>query len=472
MTHGLEWLKENGQVRGKRLLCLVDGEHYPPVVDWAVRELKASGAEIAGLLFLGGTEKIGGTGGYGKNSVPRDTGRGREPVFYLQNLKSPREEIGTIAAETRPDAAVDLSDDPVVRFEDRIRLAACFQLAGVPYWGADFSFAAPEKKQQLTKPSIRIWGTNKRVGKTAVTVYTASVLKERGCRPAIVSMGRGGPEEPEVILPDKNDLTPRFLLDRASEGVHAASDCWEDAVLSRVPTIGCRRCGGGLAGNAFISNVTAGVEIANSLDAGIVIMEGSGPTSPPVKTDSSILVVSARIPPEEAVDFFGEYRIMDSDLVFVTMCKTGRREEIYRRIKKVRSDVPVVLTGFTIEPGQDISGKKVFVAVTAAEERDMETGLMRLEGEYGCRVTGFSNSLSDRKKLVQDIEEGLPKSDLLLTELKAASIDVGAKYAEEYGKEVVFFNNRPVLLGGDFDDLKQAVLSTAGIAAGEPAGGL
>lgn len=459
MGQGIDWIRESGIVRNKRLLCLVDGEHYPPVLTWAIEELRGAGAEIAGLLFLGGTEKI-------KNPESALPG---ESTFFLKDLRSPAKEIDAIAAKSRPDAAVDLSDDPVVLPADRIRLASCFLSLGVSYLGADFSFSPPEKKQQLAKPSLRIWGTNKRVGKTALTVYAAEVLKRNGYDPAIVSMGRGGPEKPEVILPEELSLSPGFLLDKAMEGMHAASDCWEDAVLAQVPTVGCRRCGGGMAGNPFISNVHEGVEIVNGLDCNIVIMEGSGPTSPPVETDASVLIVSARIPPAQSVDFFGSYRILDSDLILITMCtggiegnkkvKDGRALELYRRIKAIRSDVPVGFTGFRIRPAQDISGKKVFVATTVSKKEDMAVILEELEREFKCTVTGFSINLSNREQFLKDMETALEQSDLLLTELKASSIDVGAKYAKKYGKDIVFLHNRPVLLGGDFSELENAVLA-------------
>ena len=46
---------------------------------------------------------------------------------------------------------------------------------------------------------------------------------------------------------------PDELLVRARAGQHAASDYLEDAVLAGVPTVGARRCGGGLAGTTYDS---------------------------------------------------------------------------------------------------------------------------------------------------------------------------------------------------------------------------
>jgi cyclic 2,3-diphosphoglycerate synthetase len=41
--------------------------------------------------------------------------------------------------------------------------------------------------------------------------------------------------------------------------------------------------------------------------------------------------------------------------------------------------------------------------------------------------------------------------DVLLTELKAAAVDVAARRAEAIGADVVFVDNRPVSTDGDVD---------------------
>ncbi len=111
-------------------------------------------------------------------------------------------------------------------------------------------------------------GTGKRVGKTAVSGFIARTLKGIANPPVIVTMGRGGPERPEVIEGgDKLEITPEFLLRLADQGRHAASDHFEDALTARVTTVGCRRCGGGgMAGFSFFDAMDeGGVRIAESL---------------------------------------------------------------------------------------------------------------------------------------------------------------------------------------------------------------
>ena len=158
-------------------------------------------------------------------------------------------------AEHRPELVVDLSDEPVLGPRERFRFASRVLAAGLPYVGADFRFDPPELAP-FPLPSIGIVGTGKRVGKTAITAHAARLFA-RDRKVVVVAMGRGGPPEPEVasVAPDLD-----ALLELSRAGRHAASDYLETAALAGVETIGCRRCGGGLAGAVSISNVRRGRE--------------------------------------------------------------------------------------------------------------------------------------------------------------------------------------------------------------------
>ena len=122
-------------------------------------------------------------------------------------------------------------------------------------------------------------------------------------------MGRGGPEEPEIVRGDEIDITPEYLMEQSDRGVHAASDHWEDALMSRILTVGCRRCGGGMAGDVFITNMKRGAELANTLDADFIILEGSGAAIPPVKSMRHIVLVGANQPIMNIKNFLGPFRI-------------------------------------------------------------------------------------------------------------------------------------------------------------------
>lgn len=440
----------------KKILCLIDGEHYPPVTRAAMEEIESSGASIVGAVFIGGTEKVA-------NAAKELGGQGGYTLF---NLGSPDESVlGLIdkaVADTAPDEVIDLSDEPVVDYFTRFRIGSLLMKRGVAYSGAGFSFAPPTRLEILTKPSVSIIGTGKRVGKTAVGVFISRLLKREGYDPVVVCMGRGGPPDPEVVDPEKIELNPDTLIAVAERGGHAASDYWEDALLADVVTVGCRRCGGGMAGDPYFSNVPEGAGIAEAMQRGFVIMEGSGATLPPVATGGNIVIAGAGQPIENITRFFGEYRISISKLAIVTMCEepiAGQEKvrEVYEGILKIKPDIKVALTVFRPEPLGEVEGRGVFVATTAPRAVN-ERIISHLEENYSCRVTGITNSLSNRPALKKDLEEGLKEADLLLTEIKAASIDIAAAQAKKAGLEIVFLNNRPELAGGNIENLEKSIL--------------
>ena len=138
--------------------------------------------------------------------------------------------------------------------------------------GADFRLDPPAFAA-FALPSIAVVGTGKRVGKTAVTGHLARLLAADR-RVVVVAMGRGGPAEPEI---DHRPARPSRRSSQLSRsGRHAASDHLETAALVGVETVGCRRCGGGLAGGVVSSNVDDGARVAAALDPELVIFDGSG----------------------------------------------------------------------------------------------------------------------------------------------------------------------------------------------------
>ncbi len=175
---------------------------------------------------------------------------------------------------------MDLSDEPIVDYSKRFNIANIALSCGILYEGPDFKFSPPIIHDILEKPSLKILGTGKRIGKTAVSAYAARIIDKNNYNPCVIAMGRGGPEEPEIVRGDEMEITPQFLMEQSDKGIHAASDHWEDALMSRILTIGCRRCGGGMAGEVFITNMTKGAELANEVDADFVIVEGSGAAIP------------------------------------------------------------------------------------------------------------------------------------------------------------------------------------------------
>lgn len=428
-----------------RALALIDGEHYPPVVRTAILEL-AREYEVLAAVFVGGTEKI--------DANADDDVYGLPLVVAADAVAALREAVSRF----RPDVVFDLSDEPVLSSSDRMRLASAALGLGVAYLGADFSFEPPLAEYVTTTPALAIIGTGKRVGKTAVSADIARRLKSAGRDPVVVAMGRGGPEEPELIRGDEVGLTTSELLSLARRGVHAASDSYEDAVMSRVATVGCRRCGGGMAGATGFSNVAEGARLADSLGKDVIVLEGSGSAIPPVAADATLLVVGAGQGPGYVRDYFGPYRLGIADAVVIAgaeepVASAGEVSAIRAAIRDLRSDIRVVEVVFRPRPLGDIAGARVFFATTAPPAL-LPRLVGYLESETGCSVVGSSSHLSDRLRLRDDMRSCAGEYDVLVTELKAAAVDVVAAAGEDAGVPVVLCDNQPQTTdGGDLREL-------------------
>jgi cyclic 2,3-diphosphoglycerate synthetase len=421
-----------------RALFLIDGEHYPPVVLDAMLSVERSlDAEGVAAAFLGGTEKIREGTDYG---VP------------LVEDKDPVSAVEKALAQYEVDIVVDLSDEPVIGYRERMKIASLVLYAGARYIGSDFELKPPDLRPVSTKPSLAVIGTGKRVGKTAISGYLARLLATEGFDPGVVSMGRGGPPRPEVIEGHKMEVGSEYLLEALGRGAHAASDYYETAALSRVITVGCRRCGGGLAGEPFVSNVLEGAEIANGLDTHVTLFDGSGAAMPPVQVERRVLVAGANQDPEYIVGFLGTYRVLLSDLVLLTMSEEPMAESekvrgLVAAVRRVRPELDVIPTVFRPRPVGEVEGLRVGY-VSTAPPAVLDTLSRHLEEHYGCQVVAASGNLSDRKRLGADLEE-MSKVEAYLTEIKAAAVEVVTHQGSAEGKPVFYCDNDPVGEGLD-----------------------
>jgi cyclic 2,3-diphosphoglycerate synthetase len=335
-------------------------------------------------------------------------------------------------AEYRPDVVIDLSDEPVLGPRERLALASRALAAGVPYVGADFRFDPPSF-EPFGLPAIAVIGTGKRVGKTAVVGHLASLLA-RDREVVVVAMGRGGPPDPEVIR-----VRPALdeLLALSRSGRHAASDHLETAVVAGVTTVGCRRCGGGLAGATFSANVLDGARLAEELAPDVVVFDGSGAAIPPVATPARILVA------HDLDAGLNPYRALISDLVLSMSDQVvSAAQELGRRA--LRFDL-------RLRPLEPLDGRRAAVFTTGAAPVD------HLEG-----VVYASQTLADRQRLAHDLEQA--EADVYVVELKAAAIDVVAEHAAARGAEIVLAANDVVASG-----LDEALVELAEVASGAEA---
>lgn len=390
------------------VIALIDGEHHPSAVRDALARLDAERG-VACVVFCGGEEKV-------RREVLDDP----KQHYGFELEHDPERAFG---AEAR--AVVDLADEPVLPAHAKLRLAALALHHGLAYESPGATLTPPRYEPvEFRGPKLAVIGTGKRTGKTAVAGHWATLLRERGVSPVIVSMGRGGPAEPELA---EAGVRLAELSAIAAAGRHAASDYLEDAALAGVPTVGCRRVGGGLVGEPFESNVPEGARLAASLQPDALIFEGSGSCIPPVETDVTVCLVGANAD----LSGLGIYPLLRSRLALVL----GDR---------VPEDLPCRALRCRLEPEPveppPAPSSRVAVFTTGAP----------VSG--GMDPVVASTALARRAELEHDLDRAAAeRADVYFVELKAAAIDTVAVRAEREGARVIFLRNRPVAIDGDLD---------------------
>jgi cyclic 2,3-diphosphoglycerate synthetase len=391
------------------VIALIDGEHHPSAVRDALERLDRERG-VESVVFCGGEEKV-------RREVLADPER-----HYGFPVEHDPEQAMRAASQAR--TVVDLADEPVLPPAVKLRLAALALHLGLTYEAPGATLTPPGyERVDFDGPKLAVIATGKRTGKTAVAGHWATLLRERGTRPVIVSMGRGGPAEPQLA---DAGTSLADLLAIATNGRHAASDYLEDAVIAGVPTVGCRRVGGGLVGEPFESNVPEGARLAASLAPDTLIFEGSGSCIPPLEADATVCIVGR-----------------DADLAGLGIYPLWRS-----RLALVMDDRP--LYGFPcralrcrlepepVEPLPDDA--RIAFFTTGAPSVDSVEPVVA------------STALARRAELEHDLERAVrERCEIYLTELKAAAIDTVALRAEREGARVIFLRNRPLALDGDLD---------------------
>lgn len=387
------------------VIALIDGEHHPDAVRAALDGLEAE-RELAAVVFCGGEEKV--RAGVLEDAVAH---YGREVVYGVE----PADALRSLAPGAS--AVVDLADEPVLAPRARMELAAHALHLGLAYEAPGMTLAPPPYAPlDFDGPVLAVIGTGKRTGKTAVAGHWAGLLRERD--PVIVCMGRGGPPEPQVAEADAGLEELRAL---AADGRHAASDYLEGAALAGVRTVGCRRVGGGPAGEPSESNMMEGAALAASLRPGAILLEGSGSCVPPVEATRTVCVVGGSV---EGLDL---YRVLRTDLCLL--------------MADISVDAPAIRCELRPEPAEELpAGARVALFTTRAESCD------------GVEPVVTSANLARRSALAADLDRAAAeRCDVYLTELKAAAIDTVAERAAAEGARVAFVRNRPAGLDADLD---------------------
>jgi cyclic 2,3-diphosphoglycerate synthetase len=81
---------------------------------------------------------------------------------------------------------------------------------------------------------------------------------------------------------------------------------------------------------------------------------------------------------------------------------------------------------------------------------------------YGATVVGHSSALANRTRLASELAAA-GQADVLVTELKAAAVDLATGYALERGMGVVYSDNQLVVTDGDLllEDLVRSLAELA-----------
>jgi cyclic 2,3-diphosphoglycerate synthetase len=453
----------------KRALFVVDGEHSATGIGRAIDKLASDGFFAVGLYFLGGSEK----------SDPESLeAAGLAPVFGPPPTASTKDlacSLSKAIAETAAEAVYDLSDEPVATPAVREILASIAAWKRAAYFGPGYRIDPPFFESSPDLPTVAVIGTGKRTGKTAVCIELARNFVSLGARPLIVTMGRGGPADPVFVPGGAIDQNPRTLLAMAEDGLHAASDYVEDALFTGLPSIGAWRCGGGLLGQAGPNAVRKALDLAkqkaSELGCDLLIFEGSGASIPPVSAHSTVLAVPfdgiCRLVTENAASDsptstdlptpqrlggtplggFGYYKLLLADAVVATGAPESLRPEIDLAVvdllEGASEGIAATVTSYRMEATEDLSGKRVVLAVTAPE-RYLSNMCSALSESTGAEVVDATAALSRPKELAAHLDVALRRCDVLVSELKGRAVELAARKALELGKQVAFLRNVPV----------------------------
>lgn len=435
---------------GVPAVVLVDGEHHPSAVRAALAGLAARHLRPVAAVYVGGTEKIDRPG------EPPDLG-----VFTTWPADAVRA-LGGLLAETDAEVVVDLAGPPALDERRRQRAVAVALHAGCRYEAPGVRYDPPARPRLTTRPTIGVVAVGKRTGKTAITGALVRHLTGRGRRPVVLAMGRGGPPEPVVVSTDRR-LEVADLLAIVDRGGHAASDLYENALTTAVPAVGCHRVGEGPTGAVGHHNLDAAAAAAEELDGDVTVVDSSGAALPPCALDACALVVPATVDPDRLGDGV-PLRWLLADLVVVTLADLVDRSRVTRVITAVGDLLaevgrdpgsppeeggwaapPVVLTAFQPVPLAELAtGSRVLLATTAPRHTGRRL-VRQLTELTGVEVVGVTHALSDRHQLREELADA-PAYEVLVSELKAAAVDVALRAAGDRGARTVFYDNRPRVL--------------------------
>jgi cyclic 2,3-diphosphoglycerate synthetase len=138
------------------------------------------------------------------------------------------------------------------------------------------------------------------------------------------------------------------------------------------------------------------------------------------------------------------------------ICSKEILDMLMKNIHEINPTAKIIPTIFRPQPVESIENKRVLFATTAPE--NVQPLLKSyLEDNFKCTVVDISSHLSNRPLLQEDIERNIDNVDVMLTEIKAAAIDVATKDALDRNLEVVYCDNIPIAIDENYD-LDKAIM--------------
>ena len=485
----------------KRAVVLVDGVHKSDNSINGIKELAVRhNFTPVRLVWIGGTEKMKDPETF---SADFQGAFGTGVIFEgdLESGKADPVEGLHKALENRDvDIVVQLSGSPQVNRRLMNRFAQVAVGYQTKYIAGGTVFAEDTSSARISKPSVGLYATDKRVGKTAFGVYVAALMS--GIRSTntpwssiSITHSRGGPPRPPVLSifnnPDDGKAAADMELDELYNrrfhpqvlerlldfGLHGASDVYEDALIlseyltayekenpgaetPKMHVVGCRRAGAGYFHEFAVSNVELGLAAAEKASGDFIIHEGSGGEHPPVAVDGTLMLV----PSDTDIELLEDFPGMDTtDLIILAHCQdeTASAERIEqvecvlasraRNAKILRTLFEPEVIGSSSEVHAALKGKKVALFTTAPQivEKRLENALER---DYGVEVLKTSFTLARHHAMIAEIDELMKSAsppDVFLMEIKARGVEGAGYIRKTYGVPVLYVNNVPRQVDGN-----------------------
>ncbi len=268
------------------------------------------------------------------------------------------------------------ADEVIFSYSDISYEALLSKGALVNALGADFVLPGTDKTMlPSTKPLISICAVRTGCGKSALTRYVASVIKEAGLRPVAI----------RHPMPYGELNLKRSVQRFAKKEDLKAQECTIEEMEEYEPLID--------AGFVVYAGIDYGAILAEAeAEADVIIWDGGNNDTPFYKADLELTVADPLRPGDERKYYPGETNIRRADAVIINKASSAREEAlkgVERSVTEINPHGKIIQTNFSISvDGKLEKGKKVLVI----EDGPTLThgGMAYGAGIAACREFGWS----------------------------------------------------------------------------------